>query len=82
MRKDVEMFIDDPIFNSDPTHLWTCIFIMRLNTHTHIYSYVYMNMKNIERYIHKVVNLSYSEQAVMGLGVNWQGQEKMPNIKY
>ena len=49
---------------------------------TDIYSYVYMNMKNIERYIHKVVNLSYSEQAVMGLGVNWQGQEKMPNIKY
>lgn len=52
------------------------------HTHTHIYSYVYMNMKNIERYIHKVVNLSYSEQAVMGLDVNWQGQEKMPNIKY
>ena len=30
-------------------------------------------MKNIERYIHKVVNLSYSGQLVMGLDVNWQG---------
>lgn len=51
------------------------------HTHTHTYSYVPMQMENIERYIHKVVNLSYSGQVVMGLDVNWQGQEEMPNIK-
>ena len=51
------------------------------HTHTHTCSYVPMQMENIERYIHKVVNLSYSGQVVMGLDVNWQGQEEMPNIK-
>ena len=58
------------------------LYLYNVSEHTHTYSYIHMNMKNIERYIHKVVNLSYSGQLVMGLDVNWQGQEKMPNIKY
>ena len=61
--------------------LYLCNVSEHTHTHTHTHTHVPMQMENIERYIHKVVNLSYSGQVVMGLDVNWQGQEEMPNIK-
>ena len=39
-------------------------------------------MKNMERCIHKVVNMSNPGKGVMGSDVNWQEREKMPNINF
>lgn len=50
--------------------------------HTYSYSYVHTNMKNMERCIHKVVNMSNIGRGVMGSDVNWQEWEKIPNINF